>query len=875
MSMSNMMRQPSHASSLSNSTSSPKSGFKFFKKRPSTSGTLSRDDHGSSDKIYEPQSSDKIPTSPLFSLPDLELSRSPNGLPSPDSFVAATHDSEYLHLRENIRRLRKTPFGPDPKKVDAVWEVYKRLRDESLQLCSSLLQKSQNTGRNTSLESNVGPLDTRSSHSGSITEAAVPFQVNDQWLAAIHEYKAVQESILENIRASLVATYKVYEPEATERQIDAFLNDKLLRKTLIVKWRDESIHRMKSEKLHFWEQYKIRSLNFDRLRLDLKAIEQLFSEAQEGEAPNMSIKEYVIEKTGDTILEFANAASQVHPILRFRVSSHLLAAASPLFSQFLSPQKPENPPLDMMSQLPPAPSRHTCKDGMEVKVYRMPQIELNKHDSLAILLHAAHMHIPKVPRQVDFPVFVSIAEVCLRYHCTSPLELQVEYQWLPQWIHLIGDDNIDGFLIISYAFGLRRIFTRMSKSAILNAVDEEEIRNKEHWPQAVREKIIATRAAKLAQVQECCTKAMGEYFRLPASTADRSSSVGSLQLTSLPRCPRNSHLCDATNLGWVMLVYNELQILPMIMKDVGFLHLPAAPKRSLKELVDCLRLMPSAPSVHSGVCDYAAAFRSDINDIYNSVQGLTLRDITGRNGWALSKHAGPTEGKTSDLARDLVELEAPLEYAKETKRSEALSNEDINLRILSHLDNMDDLNSAAMVDKTFYQAYKRNEASLLKNIMKAQRRKTMSQLCADPPAIHQSSNGGDVWPSRPSVSIPTSGAEHKSLATDKTKLSLLTPSTRDTLNDLYDTSPPFSPVTPAVADEVPMSEEEARKILWPDDEPIFSAKAPEVNGESLEPNEKFLLGDVSHIEDKARLFEDDKHLRDEKDQALGLGIHKR
>ncbi|CZR63748.1 uncharacterized protein PAC_13645 [Phialocephala subalpina] len=871
-----MMRQPSHSSSISNSTSSPKSGFKFFsKKRPSTSGTFSRDDPGSSDKIYEPQPSDKIPTSPLFSPPDLELSRSHNGLPSPDSFVAATHDSEYLHLKENIRRLRKTPFGPDPKKVDAVWEVYKKIRDESLQLCSSLLQKSQNNGRNASLESNVGPLDTRSSHSGSITETAPPFHVNEQWVAAIHEYKAVQESMLENIRASLVATYQTYEPEATKRQLDAFLNDKLLRKTLIVKWRDESIHRMKSEKLLFWEQYKIRSLNFDRLRLDLKSVEKLFGEAQEGEAPNMSIREYVIEKTGDSILEFANASSsELAPILRFRVSSHLLAAASPLFSQFLSPQKPENR-LDFIGELPPPPSRHTCKDGMEVKVYRMPQVEINKHDSLAILLHAAHMHIPKVPRQVDFPVFVSIAEVCLRYHCTSPLELQVEYQWLPQWIHLIGDDNIDGFLIISYAFGLRRIFTRMSKSAILNVVDEEEIRGKEHWPQAVRDRILATRAAKLAQVQECCTKAMGEFFRSPAKVADRSSSVSSLQLTSLPRCPRNSHLCDATNLGWVMLVYNELRILPMLLKDVGFLDLPPAPKRSLKELVDCLRFMPSAPSVHSGVCDYAAAFRSDINDIYNSVQGLTLRDVADRNGWALSKHAGPTDDRYDDLARDLVELEAPLEYPKETKRSEALSNEDINLRILSHLDDMDDLNAAAMIDKTFYQAYKRNEASLLKNIMKAERRRTMSQLCADPSGIRRTLQHEDPWPSRPSISIPSSDSEHKSLAADKNKLALA-PSTP--LNDFYDASPTFSPVSliPAL-DEVPMSEEEAHKILWPDDEPIVSSESASVNGNGSGSvaNEKFLLGDVSHIEDKARMFEDDKHLRDEKDQTLGLGIHKR
>lgn len=871
-----MMRQPSHSSSISNSTSSPKSGFRFFsKKRPSTSGTFSRDDPGS-DKIYEPQSSDNIPTSPFFSLPDLELSRSHNGLPSPDSFVATANDSEYLHLKENIRRLRKAPSGPDPKKVDAVWEVYKKVRDESLQLCSSLLQKSQNNGRNASLESNVGPLDTRSSHSGSVTETALPFQVNDQWLAAIHEYKALQESMLENIRASLVATYQTYEPEATERQLEAFLNDKLLRKTLIVKWRDESIHRMKSEKLLFWEQYKIRSLNFDRLRLDLKAVEKLVGEAQEGEAPNMSIKEYVIEKTGDTILEFANTSTELAPILRFRVSSHLLAAASPLFSQFLSPQKPENRPLDLMSQLPPPPSRHTCKDGMEVKVYRMPQVETNKHDSLAILLHAAHMHIPKVPRQVDFPVFVSIAEVCLRYHCTSPLELQVEYQWLPQWIHLIGDDNIDGFLIISYAFGLRRIFTRMSKSAILNAVDEEDIRSKEHWPQAVRDRILATRAAKLAQVQECCTKAMGEYLRSSAKVADQSSSMGSLRLTSSPRCPRNSHLCDATNLGWVMLVYNELRILPTLLKDVGFLDLPPAPKRSLKELVGCLGLMPSAPSVHSGVCDYAAAFRSDINDIYNSVQGLTLRDVAGRNGWALSKHAGPTEDRYDDLARDLVELEAPLEYPKETKRSEALSNEDINFRILSYLDDMDDLNAAAMIDKTFYQAYKRNEASLLKNVMKAERRRTISQLCVDPSGIRRTLQDEDPWPSRPSVSIPTAGAEHKSLAADKAKLPVLTPSTpRDTINDLYDGSPPFSPVSPIpLLDKVPMSEEEAHKILWPDDETIVSPKAPQTGGDS-EANEKFLLGDVSHIGDKARIFEDDKHLRDEKDQALGLGIHKR
>ena len=86
--------------------------------------------------------SDKIVASP-FTLPDLELTRPSGNLPSPESVVGVTHDPEYLHLKENIRRIRKAPSGPDPKKVDAAWEIYKKLRDDSLQLCKSLLQKSR------------------------------------------------------------------------------------------------------------------------------------------------------------------------------------------------------------------------------------------------------------------------------------------------------------------------------------------------------------------------------------------------------------------------------------------------------------------------------------------------------------------------------------------------------------------------------------------------------------------------------------------------------------------------------------------------------------------------------------------------------------
>src|ERR1700709_506081 len=106
----------------------------------------------------------------------------------------------------------------------------------------------ENSGRNESLEfANIGPLITRSSFRGSVTETSLPFQVDDQWLGAIHEYKGRQEGMLESLRTSLLATYRAYETEAPERQLEAFLADKVFRQNLIIRWRDASVHRMKSE----------------------------------------------------------------------------------------------------------------------------------------------------------------------------------------------------------------------------------------------------------------------------------------------------------------------------------------------------------------------------------------------------------------------------------------------------------------------------------------------------------------------------------------------------------------------------------------------------------------------------------------------------
>jgi hypothetical protein len=667
--------------------------------------------------------------------------------------------------------------------------------------------------------------------------------------------------MLDNFRNSIAGTYKEYQPGSSEKQLEAFLADKELRKSFIAQWREISIHKMKSEKLLFWQQYRIRSLNFHTLAQDLQALEQLFDVADSGIAENMTIREYVISKNGDAILEFANAASEIHPILRFRVSSHLLAEASPLFAYMFSPSRQEGEaPFDVIADLPPPPSRHTSKDKMEVKVYRMPQIELNNNEALTILLHSAHMHKSEVPREIDFPAFVSIAEVCLRYRCTPvQLEMQVEYQWLPRWKHMANDSSQgqDGFLLISYVFRAEEVFTQVSKNAIMNTVDEAEIESKVIWPQTVRERIKAVRAAKLAQIHECCTNTIKEYLCPPEDITGRSASIGSLTPTMPPRCPRKSRTCDAINLGWLMHCYNNLGILSNMMNNDSFYDLPTSPRRSLKELVDCLRSLPSSPQGHNGICDYAPPLRSAINDIYNSVSGLTLKEV----GLALStSERSSMEGPSSDLPRDVPELQAIEHRAYRSGPIPISSDAAVCLRILSYLDDIDDLNAAAIIDKGFYGVFKRNEAALLRNVVKAERRRTSSMASPNKSDTVRVS----ARPRAPHRSRPKTGDETKSLLSDYV---LSAPQ-----NDLYDISPLQSP---RGSDEAPMSHEEAQKILWPDDL-VNSLETPEprMNDEPLEQNEKYLMGDFAHSEDKARMEDNSKHLRDEKDVALGLGIYK-
>lgn len=683
--------------------------------------------------------------------------------------------------------------------------------------------------------------------------------------------------------------------------------------------------------------------------------------AESGISPDRKVIEFPIATKGDTILEFANLTPDStgdEPVLRFRVSSHRLADTSPIFARIFSGHHASlflHDEDDITNQLPPPPSKYVCKDGFEAKLFRMPQYELNRHESLEILLHAAHMHNEQVPREVSFEQFVAIAECSIRYKSTSPLEMVVEHRWLPQWMHKGADDMPDGLLVISYAFGSRQLFTRMSKSAVLNLVDEQDLMSKP-WPKRIRDKIWAVRCAKVDQVYACCTATIQEYIKAPSPDAlledtepippsEQRNNWFSLynttqqatSLTTKPRCPKGSHWCDSSNLGWMMLVFNEIGLLSHMLRPAVTSHLPESPRdsRSLAQLFTALRRVPNptSPIHRGGVCDPCPAFRSALNDIFNSVSGLTLYDVSGRShGWALSKHKErePQTHAITGLNRMA---------AKDPNHSVATEfPETIRLKVLSAIDSLDDLQSAAMTNWAYYETYKTHELYLMRNILRNDRIRTgtlrrpipMSNINAEEKFLKIE---GDTFKSREGrlaadamtlgsdgedsdsdfdddatlderLDHPISGPRWRSRSiaddieddgTPNGWLPEYPSSTQRRPSDVTSTGEASSPSTPRqrspppsmsrmspskphvqlteFANDPPMTHEEAQRILWPEAaiEQTRYNEPPVLSGvEGL--REKFLVGDpffTEGLEDKSLVLTDKTQLRGEHDRRVG------
>ncbi|KAI7761675.1 hypothetical protein LZL87_013113 [Fusarium oxysporum] len=906
---------------------------------------------------------------PETSTSDLDLH-----LRSPDSHSTNPLESQETHIRQLQTIVQRMPrnFPTTPNHVDSAYKDFTKNKEQCATLCRHILTEelgrgSRNGGdlprRDSTVESPQSPgqiYDTRSSFSGRSLAEVVSGSVGksihqtDAWLSSVRDWKNYLESLADACRTSLIETYKNNERDATPEQVEALFTNKRFRKEAVQRMRNASVTRVMSADPQFFPKYEMRFYDYERIKQELNEIRQLLQTGESGISPDRTIKEFAISQRGDAILEFANngpGCNHSDPALRFRVSSYMLAETSPIFARMFAGHSSSlhlYDDDDISTLLPLPPTKYFCKDGSEAKLYRMPQVELNHLGSLEILLHAAHMHNEMVPREIEFEQFVAIAECCMRYKSTSPLELIVEHRWLPQWMHKGADDMPDGLLVISYAFGLRRLFSRMSKTTILNLVDEKELLAKP-WPQKIKDKIWAVRCAKMAQIHECCVSTIREYMREPTHNTLEGSEELSLDtrasfssdslpptmLTSTPRCPKGSHWCDATNLGWLMLLYNEMNLLPHIMAPDVLSHLPRTQpqSKSLAQIVDALRRIPAPPTpVHRGVCDPGPMFRSAISDIYNSVLGLTLFDISGKShGWGLSKHR-EREPQTQ-LNKGLDRMAAPdPNYSVATEFPEI-----VRLRILCQLDEIDDLHTAAMINRAYYETYKKHELYLMRNILRMDRKRTATRShipigpttneekvlrdesevlkrtpadTADGITLHSvvetegdytdSDTDSDslystsVTPSLSRSAATTStttrgrdyqGSSDPALITDSPartpRARTGTPTSRSTgigspttpRQAVFDPPPPPTTAPPITTiDEPPLTVEEANRILWPEDAIRASESPLPIAPTGIEGiREKFRAGDPAFdagLEEKTLVPTGEKQLRSEHDRQF-------
>ncbi|CEI63869.1 unnamed protein product [Fusarium venenatum] len=907
---------------------------------------------------------------------------------SPDGHSTNPLDSQETHIRQLQSIVQRMPrnFPNTPNHVDSAYKEFKKHKEQCAMLCRHILTEelgrcphngSDLVRRDSTLDSPQSPghiYDTRSSFSGRSLAEVVSGSLgksihqSDAWLTSVRDWKNWLEFLADACRTCLIETYKNNERDATPEQVEALFTNKRFRKEAVQRMRNASVTRVMSADPQFvsspdqilkriatdylqFPKYEMRFYDYERIRQELLEIRQLVQTGESGISPDRTIKEFAISQRGDAILEFANSApgcNHSDPALRFRVSSYMLAETSPIFARMFAGNSSSlhlYDDDDISSQLPLPPTKYYCKDGSEAKLYRMPQVELNHLDSLEILLHGAHHHSEMIPREIEFDKFVAIAECCMRYKSTSPLELIVEHRWLPQWMHKGADDMPDGLLVISYAFGLRRLFSRMSKTTILNLVDEKELQSKP-WPQKIKDKIWAVRCAKVAQIHECCVSAIREYMREPThNTPDQveptplnssfsPDALPPMMLTSTPRCPKGSHWCDATNLGWLMLLYNEMNLLPYIMSTDVLSHLSRSQpqSKSLAQIVDALRRIPAPPTpVHRGVCDPGPVFRSAISDIYNSVLGLTLFDISGKShGWGLSKHKEREPQTQLNERLNRMAAHDP-DYSVATEFPEI-----IRLRIMCQLDELDDLHSAAMVSRAYYETYKKHELYLMRNILRMDRKRSTIQHhipigpntneekvlreesdvlkrtpadTADGITLHSvveseedytdsDDDSDSLYSTSVTRSLPRSAATTSTTTRGldyqgSSDLALITDSPARTprARTGTPTSSSRSPTTPRQAvfdpppapaaaspvltiDEPPLTVEEAHRILWPDD----AIKASELPLPTAHPGaegirEKFRAGDPAFhlgLEEKTLVPTGEKQLRSEHDRQVGL-----
>ncbi|RPB26217.1 hypothetical protein L211DRAFT_804956 [Terfezia boudieri ATCC MYA-4762] len=348
---------------------------------------------------------------------------------------------------------------------------------------------------------------------------------------------------------------------------------------------------------------------------------------------------------GDVLLTLPSTSG----IARFRVNSNILCIASPVFRAMLG-----------------AKSQFRERAALSARTSTSEPLELSLADddpnALTVILRIIHLQYDWVPPSLNADQLYTIAVICDKYDMRQSLEV-----WLVNWISPLVEPSAspvsgDNWLFIAYALGRKDLFRRLTKELILQCRSDEDgnlLMNgntlSEHIPGHIVAEISARRQQTIKGMNDCLYSIVQEY-----SAPD----------TSKCKCTSKQDACDDIALGFLIRTFKRLKIYPeasqivlqqAIQEFKTLLDGVSFPSNVLFEdgtskyqcrycnnhssanyCYSCHRTayVVANGTSHANTCSPLLGYKEKIQDLYNSIEGLSYTDFVRVNALATAPPPG-------------------------------------------------------------------------------------------------------------------------------------------------------------------------------------------------------------------------------------------
>ncbi|KAF8542833.1 hypothetical protein BDD12DRAFT_875770 [Trichophaea hybrida] len=335
--------------------------------------------------------------------------------------------------------------------------------------------------------------------------------------------------------------------------------------------------------------------------------------SQDQPKPEASGELVSVFEDGDMILD----ASAGYHSRRFKVSSHVLCAASNVFRAMFGPNGKFRE------------SRELRTADASTELYVLP-IEEDDLDVLQIILMILHHKNSGVPKEIDFEKLVQVAVLSDKYDLAVALRFTAS-AWRGRWrckvnrtmsgSDSLADPGYENWLLVSWVFGEAEIFKRLSeilvRAAIINEYDMLDFEDDDLIvPDSVWCGVATKRDAIFDSIFKICKKRLEEL--------EVGSEMGPLCLSYHPSRDLRE-MCDAFQLTLLKRRLSKAGLLP---EDFGRARL-----MSINYLRDTFISMANQDgflhSAHAD-CDASKILRDEVLNLINGIQGLELLDFPSR-----------------------------------------------------------------------------------------------------------------------------------------------------------------------------------------------------------------------------------------------------